>query len=200
MAISLKSLPLRPSKAPNLPIAPVEYTQGYQDQFLNTLRLYFNQVDNANGALLVKNGGSSLSFPHIAASDLTNQYADGNDTPTIVTWNYVDSISGYTLSPPGIATAQLTGVYKIDFSLELVNTDNAAHDVTVWLRINNADVPRSATSFTIPPRKSAGNPSYVCGYSTATFTIQAGDQVSLWWATDQAHKISPATDGTYILY
>jgi hypothetical protein len=37
---------IRPSKAPNLPIAPVEYAQSYQDQLLNALRLYFNQVDN----------------------------------------------------------------------------------------------------------------------------------------------------------
>ena len=37
----------RPSKAPNLPIAPVEYTQSYQDQLLNALRLYFNQLDSA---------------------------------------------------------------------------------------------------------------------------------------------------------
>jgi hypothetical protein len=37
---------IRPSKAPNLPIGPVEYSQSYQDQFLNALRLYFNQIDN----------------------------------------------------------------------------------------------------------------------------------------------------------
>ena len=37
---------IRPSKAPNLPIGPVEYSQAYQDQLLNALRLYFNQVDN----------------------------------------------------------------------------------------------------------------------------------------------------------
>jgi len=35
-----------PTKAPNLPIAPVDYTQQYQDQVLNALRLYFAQIDN----------------------------------------------------------------------------------------------------------------------------------------------------------
>ena len=39
---------LRPSKAPNLPIAPVEYSQQYQDMLNNALRLYFSQVDNFN--------------------------------------------------------------------------------------------------------------------------------------------------------
>jgi hypothetical protein len=35
------------TKSPNLPIAPVEYSQQYQDQLNNVLRLYFAQLDNA---------------------------------------------------------------------------------------------------------------------------------------------------------
>lgn len=34
------------TKAPNLPIAPVDYSQQYQDQLNNVLRLYFAQLDN----------------------------------------------------------------------------------------------------------------------------------------------------------
>jgi hypothetical protein len=41
-----KTIALRPPKAPNLPIAPVSYSQQYQDQLLNVLRLYFNELDN----------------------------------------------------------------------------------------------------------------------------------------------------------
>jgi len=37
---------LLPTKAPNLPISPTDYSQQYQDQTLNALRLYFNQLDN----------------------------------------------------------------------------------------------------------------------------------------------------------
>ena len=61
--------PLRPSKAPNLLIAPTEYQQRYIDQLNNALRLYFNQVDNFEFSLADTNGGGYLSFPHIAASD-----------------------------------------------------------------------------------------------------------------------------------
>lgn len=41
-----------PSKASNLAVAPTEYQQRYQDQLNNQLRLYFNQVDNNNQALI----------------------------------------------------------------------------------------------------------------------------------------------------
>ena len=34
------------TKSPNLPIAPVEYSQQYQDQLNNVLRLYFAELDN----------------------------------------------------------------------------------------------------------------------------------------------------------
>jgi hypothetical protein len=34
------------TQAPNLPIAPVDYSQQYQDQLNNVLRLYFSQLDN----------------------------------------------------------------------------------------------------------------------------------------------------------
>lgn len=34
------------TKAPALPLAPVEYDQRYMDQMLSILRLYFTQLDN----------------------------------------------------------------------------------------------------------------------------------------------------------
>lgn len=37
--------------APNLPVAPVDYQQRYQDQLNNVMRLYFNQVDNSTQQL-----------------------------------------------------------------------------------------------------------------------------------------------------
>ena len=51
------------SKAPNLPIAPVEYTQQYMDQVLNALRLYFNQVDNFNQGINTPNSGTTANRP-----------------------------------------------------------------------------------------------------------------------------------------
>jgi hypothetical protein len=35
------------TQSPNLPVAPIEYSQQYQDQLNNVLRLYFAQLDNA---------------------------------------------------------------------------------------------------------------------------------------------------------
>ena len=200
----MADLNLRPSKAPNLLVAPVQYAQLYQDQLNNALRLYFNQVDNVNATLLSPNGGHYLSFPHIAASDSTDQYAGGNNTPTVVNWNTLDSGSGFTLAPPGTATAEVSGVYKITYSAQLVNTDNAIHNATFWLKVDSGsgfvNVPNSATIFSIPARKSAGVPSYVTAYSEVTFQVNGGDEVELWWATEQAYNPVGPVGGVYIYH
>ena len=54
-------------RAPRLPSAPVEYDQQFMDNLINTLRLYFNQLDNpgsTTGATQNVNGKitTALSF------------------------------------------------------------------------------------------------------------------------------------------
>jgi len=187
MATSLlPKVTLRPSKAPNLPMAPSQYAPQFHEQFSNALRLYFTQVDNTNAALLGPDGGHFLENPHIAAQNNADQYATGDNVPTQVLFDVLDSISGFTLDPTGYATANYNGVYKIDFSLQFANSDNAQHDVFVWLQTNGTVVPGSASRFTIPARKSAGVFGYVVGYSSITFEIQKNDQIRLWWATEKA--------------
>ena len=99
------------------------------------------------------------------------------------------------------ATAQVSGIYKITYSLQFANNDNAIHDAIVWLRVNGltstADVANSTTIFTLQARKSAGVPNFVCGYSEVVFAMNAGDYVGLWWGTDKA-ATSGGTTGVYI--
>jgi hypothetical protein len=194
----MAAVPLRPSKAPNLIVARQEYDMQQQELFKNQLRLYFNEIDNLTSALLSGTGGANLSLPHIAASDNADQLATAANTPTEVKWDTLESGLGWALNPPGTATADISGIYTVRYSLQFANTDNSQHDAAVWLRVNNVDVPRSTTVFSIPERKSAGVFSYVCAYSEATFEVEAGDTIALYWATDQAFKISPATAGVYI--
>lgn len=191
---------LRPSKAPNIPAPSPEYNTVSVEQINNALRLYFNEIDNLNGALLTATGGGYLGLPHIAASDSTDQYAGGDNTRTLVKWNTVDSSNGFTLYSDGSASTAVTGIYKIDYSLQYVNTDNVAHDVVVWLRTDGVDVPGSSSKFTIPPRKSAGVYSFLIAYSSAVFSVEAGVKIYLYWATAKAYNPVGPVDGVYMEY
>jgi hypothetical protein len=193
--------------APALPLPPDEYNRQQFDEQARALRLYLNLLDRflantildaLNGAL----GGNSITFPHIAASDSTDQVATGNNTATGVTFNTLESGFGWTLNSPGSATAAVAGVYTIRYSLQFINTANTIHYATVWLKVNNVDVANSASIFTVPARKSAspGEEGYVLGYSEATFTVAVGDEIELYWATDVAGNPTTPTDGVYIFH
>lgn len=191
---------LNSTKAPNLPLPTTEYERAYLDEVTKQLRLYFNQLDNVNQNLLGPLGGQYINIPHIAASDLTDQYATASNTPTIVRWNTLDEGAGFTLNVDNTATSLVNAIYKIDYSLQFANTANASHDVIVWLRVNGVDVPGSASKITLPARKSAGVPSYALMYSCVTFEMEIGDDVGLWWATDQAYNTTGPVDGVYMEY
>jgi hypothetical protein len=98
----IKTLDLRPPKAPNLPIAPVEYRQLYLDQLLNALRLYFNQIDNFAQPFSSNTGGAFLKFPNGAFSQdgfttLTNAIPNSSSTATIVVASTANFASAGTL-------------------------------------------------------------------------------------------------------
>ena len=162
--------------------------------------VFNNLTASQSNASLFTGSGREINFPHIAASDSTDQYADADDDPTIVKWDTADEILGFTLNVDYTATATYDGVYKIDYSLQFVNTDNAAHDVYVWLKVNGNDLAKSASKFTIPARKSVGDNSFVVAYSSITFDVAAGDDIGLWWATDKAYSTTGPVDGVYMEY
>lgn len=197
MATNLKSKSnLIPTQAPAFPFAPVEYQQQYPDQFNRILTQYLKENDNINGALLGTAGGRYLSFPHIAAQDNTNQYATGTNVATIVKWSATDSNVGFTLNPDNTASTQDAGIYKIDYSLQFVNTDTQIHDVFVWLHVDGYDVVGSGSKFSIP-NSHGGVPGFLVAYSSLTFSVPAGEKISLYWATNQA-ATSGGAAGVYM--
>ena len=54
---------IRNTVAPSLPIATTDYSQQYQDQISNVLRLYFAQIDNFTRASLIPSSGTTANRP-----------------------------------------------------------------------------------------------------------------------------------------
>ena len=189
---------LDPTKAPTLPFAPVQYDRGYTDTKNNYLRQYFNTIDNATSQLFSNlGGGRFLTFPHIAAQDSGNQYATATDTPTLIAWDTLDTSIAFTLNPSGTATPEHTGVYKIDYSLQFLNTDTQIKEAYVWLQIDGVDLPGSASTFSVASSH-GGVPGALVAYSSITFEITGGCEIGLWWATNQAYDPVGPVDGIYM--
>jgi len=187
-------------KSTPLPMPPQGYDPVYMRQLIQVIELYFSRLDSQTPlqAEYFKGRGDQLVLPHISVSDSTDQYATGNNTPTAIKWNTLESADGFTLNPPGSATATYAGFYKIDYSLQFINTANVAYYATVWLQVNGVDVARSVTQFFIPARKSLTDYAYVVGYSTVGFELAVGDELQLYWATDQAYNPVGPVDGIYM--
>ena len=85
-----------------------------------------------------------------------------------------------------------TGIYNLQFSVQIQNTGNSQHDVTIWLRKNGTDVIGSAGFISVPARKSAGagNEGHgVYGWNYL-LSIVAGEYYELIWSTSNTADIS----------
>lgn len=108
----------------------------------------------------------SFNYSYIAISSSQDQ--TGNvSTGTVMTFNTVDIQDTITLVNNSQITVPSNGVYNLQFSAQLVNTDNEQHNVKIWFRVDGTDVPDSATDITVPARKSAN----VYGYAVAAWNI-----------------------------
>lgn len=186
-----------PVATPNLIVAPDEYSKSREEQLNNELRLYFNRLNGNINTIVDTAGGSAISFPHIVAYSDADQYAGGDDTPTIVSFNNAPDNVGFTFNTDGTANALYDGTYKIEYRLQAVNTENVALDTVVWLEVNGEQVADSATKYTIPARKSAGVPSFNILASFVSWETLENDKFALYWATEQAFE-SGVQDGIYL--
>lgn len=130
---------LRPVIAPRLPSAPVEYDRQYQEQLLNTLRLYFNQIDNFDNSVAQSVTTEGYLFPdgtlqttawepsYIEAYDRTTSIAIST-TPTLLIPNsFLPPVAeGITYdTATGVFTFQYEGVYALSISLNIKASNNS---------------------------------------------------------------------------
>lgn len=131
-------VPLRPSKAPNLLVAPTEYQQRYVDQLTNALRLYFAQVDNLNLTVSQRVTIDGIAFPdgteqttawepsYVEAFDRTASIAIPTTPTLLIPDSFLPATSeGITYDPlTGEFTFQYEGVYSLGISLNLRGSNN----------------------------------------------------------------------------
>ena len=173
--------------SPNLPLAPTDYDSRYQEQLNNVLRLYFNRLDAILEQLKIGSGsidGTGIRFPYGAFQDSTDQVAVSTTVAYPVTFNTTDFSNGVTVASGSRITVANTGLWNLQFSIQLTNTTNATHDVDIWFRVNGTDVPASNSRFGLAPRKSAGDPYHIIAALNYFVSLNATDYVEIMWRTN----------------
>jgi len=87
--MTVKNAPLRATKAPNLPVGPVDYDQRYIDQLTNVMRLYFTSVDNFTQAVSNPLSGVTADRPldSVQAPLPTGQFYYDTTLDRPIWWN-----------------------------------------------------------------------------------------------------------------
>ncbi len=117
--------------------------------------------------------------PYGSFSNNTDQLAPSVGSTAVVVYDTTEESNGVYLASSSRLYVRNYGIYNVQFSLQLVNQDNVAQYADVWFRINGTDVPRSASRFDIPARKSSTEWSHVVGTVNIFLELQAGDYVEI---------------------
>ena len=167
---------------PNLPIAPVDYQQRYQDQFGNVLRLFFTTLANyINGPVA-----------HASYYDTTTQTNPVADTVNLFSFNSI--ISQFLISrgvPSTKIYVQDTGIYNFQFSAQLDKIGGGKATIYIWPRINGVNVPDSATKVVI-----AGPNDEIVPAWNFLLVMGAGDYFELAWQSSDTDVIVAAEPAT----
>jgi hypothetical protein len=183
MATTVITNRYRPVVAPRLPSAPNEYNAQYQEQFMNILRLYFNQLDNLTGVVLGESGGRFIRFPYGAFSSDQDQTTTAN-TATLMTLNTTDFANEVSISSSKITVVN-AGIYNLQFSTQFANTNSNVQDVYIWLRQNGTNIPGSTGFVSIPGSHGGTDGHSIIGWNYFV-EMQASDYVEIYWSVPNA--------------
>lgn len=108
-----------------------------------------------------------------------------------ITPNGISIVNNGSGNPTRITFAN-TGIYNLQFSAQFQNTDNAQHDVTIWLRLNGVDVAGSSGLISVPARKSAGagNEGHLISGWNYVLSVLGGQYYELVWSTSNAANVT----------
>jgi len=185
--MSNKKQQLEVPSIPSLGFAPEGYERRYFAEIHGALNGYFRSLISTMGALFGVRGGKFLNNPHGAFHDSTDQVAASTTVATAVIFGTTDISNGVTLSNSSRLNVEDSGVFNIQFSIQLKNTTNDGHDVDIWFRKNGTNIDNSNSKYHIPARKSTGDPSHIIAALNLFVELNSGDYVEIMYKVDNVN-------------
>ena len=136
-------------------------------------------VDSVIIVVPSSDAAESDAAPYGCFTNNTDQTSPSVGSTAVVVYDSTEEASGVYLASSSRLYVRNYGIYNVQFSLQLVNNANDPQYADVWFRVNGTDVPRSASRFDIPARKSVGVPSHVIGTVNTFIEMQAGQYVEI---------------------
>ena len=102
-----------------------------------------------------------------------------------MTLNTTDFANQVSISSSKITVVN-AGIYNLQFSVQLENSNNASQDVFIWLKQNGVDIPGSTGKVGMPARKGVGDPFHAIYGWNYFVSMAANDYIEIYWSTTNA--------------
>lgn len=131
------------------------------------------------------------NFNYASFSDTTDQTAANANTAYEVRFNTTDASKGHYIRNNTELVSNSSGVFNYAFSMQLTSTSASLHNVYIWIRKNNTDIPNTATIISLSENKQ-----YAVAAWNFFMDMNAGDHLHLMWATDDTRVSIAAPPAT----
>ena len=138
---------------------------------------------------------ANTALPYGAWQNTTTHTAASTTTAYPITLDTIDFQEGIQLLSSSHLKVLYSGIYNVQFSLQLSSLSNSVEDVQVWFRKNGTDLPSSNSSFGLAPRKNSFEPYNVIGALNYYATLAANDYIELVWRTSSTDVTIAAYTG-----
>jgi hypothetical protein len=120
-------------------------------------------------------------YPYLAVQDDTDQAATTTTAVNIMSFSTTDFALGASLVDNTKLKVDYSGLYNIQFSIQVINTTNDVQDVDIWFRKNGSDIANSNSQFGIKARKSTGSASRLIAAMNFFVALEKDDYVQIAW-------------------
>ena len=188
---------IEPPSIASLGYPPEGYERRHFNENYGSLNNFFKKITSAFGSLFGRRGGQFLNNPYGAFQDSTDQTAASTTVAYPITFNTTDYSNGVTIASNSRITVAVTGMWNLQFSLQLINDTNTSQDVDVWFRLNGTNIANSNSKYGLAPRKSAGDPYHTIATLNYFVSLSANDYIEIVWrTTDTGVYINQYAAGT----
>lgn len=119
-------------------------------------------------------------IPHGSFYDTTTQSIVSTTTAYPITLNTTVLSKGVSVASSSRITVAAKGVYNLQFSCQLANSDVQSQDAEIWLAKNGSNVTESSTIIDVPQSHGGGDGHAVAAWNSF-IALNRNDYVELLW-------------------
>ncbi len=149
-----------------------------------TTTLYDERIGYESIILFVPKSAAAMTdaAPYGAFQDMTDQTAASANTAYAIKFDTTDYSNGIYISNNSRINVRNSGIYNLQFSAQVTNTDTVINDIDIWLRKNGSDVFGSNGQVSVP-NSHGGVAGRILPAWNYIIDLAANDYVELIWNT-----------------